>query len=90
MANPRPDGGEQRLLEPAADSVYGDAGSENLLIQGDNLDALKALLPYYAGRVKCIAIDPHYDNRDAPAGEALGAQRAGDVRATNGHGHVLP
>jgi adenine-specific DNA-methyltransferase len=29
---------------------YGDGDSENLLIQGDNLDALKALLPYYAGR----------------------------------------
>jgi site-specific DNA-methyltransferase (adenine-specific)/adenine-specific DNA-methyltransferase len=30
----------------------------NLLIQGDNLEALKALLPYYAGQVKCIYIDP--------------------------------
>jgi adenine-specific DNA-methyltransferase len=44
-----------RLLEPMAELSYGDADSENLLIQGDNLDALKALLPYYAGRVKCIA-----------------------------------
>ena len=43
-----------------AELSYGDADSENLLIQGDNLDALKALLPYYAGRVKCIAIDPPY------------------------------
>jgi adenine-specific DNA-methyltransferase len=33
-----------RLLEPVADLCYGDADSENLLIQGDNLDALKALL----------------------------------------------
>jgi hypothetical protein len=49
-----------RLLEPVAELSYGDADSENLLIQGDNLDALKALLPYYAGRVKCIAIDPPY------------------------------
>jgi adenine-specific DNA-methyltransferase len=33
------------LLEPVAELSYGDADSENLLIQGDNLDALKALLP---------------------------------------------
>ena len=32
-----------------------------MLIQGDNLDALKALLPYYAGQVKCIFIDPPYN-----------------------------
>lgn len=30
----------------------------NLFIEGDNLEALKALLPYYAGQVKCIYIDP--------------------------------
>ena len=54
-----------RLLEPVAELSYGDAESENLLIQGDNLDALKALLPYYAGRVKCIAIDPPYNTRSA-------------------------
>jgi hypothetical protein len=35
------------------EAVYGDGG-ENLLIQGDNLLALKALMPFYAGRVKCI------------------------------------
>ena len=34
-----------RLLEPVPELSYGDADSENLLIQGDNLDALKALLP---------------------------------------------
>ena len=34
-----------RLLEPVTELPYGDADSENLLIQGDNLDALKALLP---------------------------------------------
>jgi hypothetical protein len=39
----------------------GDPGSGNLLIQGDNLVALKALLPYYAGQVKCIYIDPPYN-----------------------------
>ena len=39
----------------------GDPDSGNLLVQGDNLLALKALLPYYAGRVKCIYIDPPYN-----------------------------
>ena len=39
----------------------GDPGSGNLLVQGDNLEALKALLPYYAGQVKCIYIDPPYN-----------------------------
>jgi adenine-specific DNA-methyltransferase len=46
-------------------SVYGDATSENLLIQGDNLLALKALLPVYRGRVKCIFIDPPYNTQSA-------------------------
>ncbi|WP_375157760.1 site-specific DNA-methyltransferase [Bradyrhizobium sp. RDT46] len=36
-----------------------------MLIQGDNLDALKALLPFYAGQVKCIYIDPPYNTRSA-------------------------
>ena len=36
-----------------------------MLIQGDNLEALKALLPFYAGRVKCIFIDPPYNTRSA-------------------------
>ena len=35
-----------------------DNGSENMIIRGDNLEALKALLPRYEGRVKCIYIDP--------------------------------
>lgn len=34
-----------------------------MLIQGDNLDALKALLPYYAGQVNCVFIDPPYNSR---------------------------
>ena len=34
-----------------------DNGSENMIIRGDNLEALKALLPRYEGRVKCICID---------------------------------
>ena len=35
--------------------------SENLIIEGDNLEALKALMPYYVGKVKCIYIDPPYN-----------------------------
>ena len=37
------------------------ATSENMIIKGDNLDALKALLPKYEGHVKCIYIDPPYN-----------------------------
>jgi site-specific DNA-methyltransferase (adenine-specific)/adenine-specific DNA-methyltransferase len=40
---------------------FGDPDAGNLLVQGDNLLALKALLPYYAGKVKCIYIDPPYN-----------------------------
>lgn len=38
-----------------------DNGSENMVIRGDNLEALKALLPRYEGKVKCIYIDPPYN-----------------------------
>ena len=38
---------------------------DNLLIQGDNLEALKALLPFYRGQVKCIFIDPPYNTKSA-------------------------
>ncbi len=54
-----------RVLEEDASLGYGDADTENMLIQGDNLDALKALLPYYAGQVKCIYIDPPYNTGHA-------------------------
>ncbi len=50
-----------RLLKCRADLSVGDPDSGNLLVQGDNLEALKALLPYYAGQVKCIYIDPPYN-----------------------------
>ena len=43
-----------RLLKEVSDLSYGDRDTRNMLIQGDNLDTLKALLPYYAGKVKCI------------------------------------
>lgn len=54
-----------RLLEAVPDLSYGDEQTENMLIQGDNLEALKALLPFYAGRVKSIFIDPPYNTRSA-------------------------
>jgi adenine-specific DNA-methyltransferase len=54
-----------RLLEEVPDLSAGDGGASNMLIQGDNLEALKALLPFYAGRVKCIYIDPPYNTRSA-------------------------
>ncbi len=44
---------------------YGDANADNLLIRGDNLLALKALLPFYRGRAKCIFIDPPYNTQSA-------------------------
>ena len=49
------------LREEPELSCGGEAGAGNLLVQGDNLVALKALLPYYRGQVKCIYIDPPYN-----------------------------
>ena len=54
-----------RLLEADPKLSHGDADTENMLIQGDNLEALKALLPYYAGKVKCIYIDPPFNTQQA-------------------------
>ena len=54
-----------RLLEEASDLSGGEPEAGNLLVQGDNLEALKALLPFYAGQVKCIYIDPPYNTGSA-------------------------
>jgi len=54
-----------RLLEADDEHSYGDVNTGNMIIQGDNLEALKALLPYYAGQVKCIYIDPPYNTKSA-------------------------
>jgi len=54
-----------RLLKAIKSLSHGDTNHENLLIQGDNLHALKALLPYYRGQVKCIFIDPPYNTKSA-------------------------
>nr|WP_298931366.1 site-specific DNA-methyltransferase [uncultured Erythrobacter sp.] len=51
-----------RPLEPQADKGIGEPSLDgNLVIHGDNLHALKALLPMYAGKVDCIYIDPPYN-----------------------------
>ena len=47
---------KKSLLDPK-----GQALDDNLIIHGDNLKALKALMPRYAGRIKCIYIDPPYN-----------------------------
>lgn len=52
-------------VRAAAGVPYRLLEAANMLIQGDNLDALKALLPYYKGAVKCIYIDPPYNTRSA-------------------------
>lgn len=53
-----------RLLRSEPNLSYGH-DTENLLIQGDNLEALVSLRPSYAGTVKCIFIDPPYNTRSA-------------------------
>ena len=47
-----------RVLDRKYDFGNGD---DNMIIHGDNLEALKALLPKYEGRIKCIYIDPPYN-----------------------------
>lgn len=53
-----------RILKANAELSYGEQ-SENMIIKGDNLEALQALLPYYKGQVKCIYIDPPYNTGNA-------------------------
>jgi len=50
-----------RLIEPVPELSCAAADCGNLIVQGDNLHALKALLPRYAKQVKCIYIDPPYN-----------------------------
>lgn len=52
---------EPRILLEDTEKSYGDPGSENMLIHGDNLIALQALQQDFAGRIKCIYIDPPYN-----------------------------
>lgn len=56
---------EPRILIENPEYSYGDPNSENMLIHGDNLLALKALEQDYAGKVKCIYIDPPFNTGEA-------------------------
>ena len=58
---------EPRILEenPKLSNYANDPNTENMIIHGDNLLALKALLPEYEGKVKCIYIDPPYNTGNA-------------------------
>lgn len=56
---------EPRILIEDPDKSYGDRNTENMLIFGDNLLALKALEQEFTGRIKCIFIDPPYNTGSA-------------------------
>jgi len=56
---------EPRILIEQPEYSYGDPNSENMLIHGDNLLALKALEQDYSGKIKCIYIDPPYNTGNA-------------------------
>lgn len=56
---------EPRILLHDPSKDYGDPNTENMLIHGDNLLALKALEQQFAGQVKCIYIDPPYNTGEA-------------------------
>ena len=52
---------EPRILIEDITKSYGDSDTENMLIHGDNLLALKALENDYVGKIKCVYIDPPYN-----------------------------
>lgn len=56
---------EPRILLHDPSKDYGDKNTDNILIHGDNLLALKALESKYAGLIKCIYIDPPYNTGEA-------------------------
>lgn len=56
---------EPRILIEDKSKSYGSPEAENILIHGDNLLALRALQQDYAGRIKCIYIDPPYNTGNA-------------------------
>lgn len=57
--------GYKSNAEKKGEVAAASAGDSNILVHGDNLEALKALLPFYAGEVKCIYIDPPYNTGSA-------------------------
>lgn len=56
---------EPRILIEDSSKSFGDPKSENMLIHGDNLLALKALEQHYTGKIKCVAVDPPYNTGNA-------------------------
>lgn len=56
---------EPRILVHDSSKDYGDFDTENMLIHGDNLLALKALEQKYSGKIKCVYIDPPYNTGNA-------------------------
>lgn len=56
---------EPRIFVEDIEKSYGDPASQNMLIHGDNLIALQALLQDFSGRVKCIYIDPPFNTGEA-------------------------
>ena len=56
---------EPRILIEDPEKSYGDPRSENMLIHGDNLIALQALQQDFAGRIRCIYIDPPFNTGQA-------------------------
>ena len=56
---------EPRILIEDPEKAYGDKNTTNMLIHGDNLLALKALEQGFAGKIKCIYIDPPYNTGNA-------------------------
>lgn len=56
---------EPRILIEDPSKSFGDPKSENMLIHGDNLLALKALEQQFTGKIKCVAVDPPYNTGSA-------------------------
>ena len=56
---------EPRILIEDPNKSFGDPKSENILIHGDNLLALKALEQNFTGQIKCISVDPPYNTGNA-------------------------
>ena len=82
-----------RLLKENKSKSVGN--SDNIIIEGDNLEALKALLPHYQNKIKCIYIDPPYntgnttweynDNVDSPTIRQWLKENIVDVDDLNRH-----
>lgn len=52
-----------RLVELVPELSYGESDTDNMLILGDNLDALKAFITTHSGKVKCVSIDLPNNNK---------------------------